>query len=62
MRIGTNKGKMYSVSTKGFFKKLVNYIKPYLKELVRWFIKFIYIQVDRLHKYLIKKIENWEIY
>jgi len=61
MRIGTNKGKMYSVSTKGLLKKLWGYLKPQLKELVHWFIKFLYIQIDRLHQYLIKKIENWEV-
>ena len=50
MRIGTNSGKLYSLST----KKL-------LKGVVRWFIKFLYINIGKLEKYLIKKINEWEI-
>ena len=50
MRIGTNSGKLYSLST----KKL-------LKGVVRWCIKFLYINLDKLQRYLIKKINEWEI-
>lgn len=50
MRIGTNRGKLYSVSIKGFLKKAV-----------RWFIKFLYINIGKLEEYLIKKINEWEI-
>jgi len=50
MRIGTNSGKLYSLSTKSLLKKLV-----------RWTIKFLYINIYKLEKYLIKKINEWEI-
>jgi len=50
MRIGTNSGKLYILSTKGFLKKLV-----------RWTIKFLYLNLDKIQRYLIKKINEWEI-
>ena len=50
MRIETNSGKGYSLSTKSLLKKIV-----------RWVIKFLYINLDKLQRYLIKKINEWEI-
>ena len=50
MIVTTNKGKTYSVS-----------IKILLKKLVRWTIKFLYVNIYKLEKYLIKKINEWEI-
>ena len=49
MRIETNSGKGYSLS-----------IKNLLKKTVKWLIKFLYLNLGKIEKYLIKKINDWE--
>jgi len=42
-------------------KKLVRFLKRTLKGIVRWTIKFLYLNLVKLERYLIRKIKNWEV-
>lgn len=61
MKISTNKGKMYSVSTKTFLKKIVDFIKPYIKKAIRAIMIFISSLLVQAERYLLKKIDEWEV-
>ena len=61
MKIIREDGTVYSISSKKAINKVGVFLKPYMKSAVRSGIVLLYRQVDKLERYLIKKIENWEV-